>query len=176
MGSAFNLMLIFIGLFALSMTTILPMILLETSTSNNGHAPSSLQNVLTKSEEELRNLIGKQRNNDNDVKKADKRTGKIPKEKASLPLLVSKENQKQTSRNYPLRNKTATAKTKSKNKNINNKNEENKQQHKILARGVSGLPMSQTPALEGAEWGHVECDVNVDDMVYWNDPQGTRDQ
>mmetsp|Transcript_38921 Transcript_38921/g.44490 ORF Transcript_38921/g.44490 Transcript_38921/m.44490 type:complete len:1187 (+) Transcript_38921:96-3656(+) len=197
--STFNLMLIFIGLFVLSMTTILPMILLETSTSNNGHAPSSLQNVLTKSEEELRNLIGKQRNNDNDVKKADKRTEKIPKEKASLPLLVPKENQKKTSRNDPLNNKTATAKTKSKNqkqkasndplknetataktrsrnKNKSNKNEENKQQHKILARGVSGLPMSQTPALEGAEWGHVECDVNVDDMAYWNDPQGTRDQ
>ena len=45
-----------------------------------------------------------------------------------------------------------------------------------LARGVSGLPMSQTPALIGAGRAHIECDVNVDDMAYWNDPQGTRDQ
>jgi hypothetical protein len=45
-----------------------------------------------------------------------------------------------------------------------------------LARGVAGLPMSQTPALVGARPGHIECDVDVDDMAYWNDPQGTRDQ
>jgi hypothetical protein len=45
-----------------------------------------------------------------------------------------------------------------------------------LARGFSGLPMSKTPALVGAGRAHVECDVNVDDMAYWNDPQGTRDQ
>ncbi len=48
--------------------------------------------------------------------------------------------------------------------------------HNVLARGVAGLPMSKTPALEGAKWGHVECDVDVDDYVYWNDPQGERDQ
>jgi hypothetical protein len=45
-----------------------------------------------------------------------------------------------------------------------------------LARGAAGLPMSETPALVGARPGHIECDVNVDDMAYWNDPQGTRDQ
>jgi hypothetical protein len=45
-----------------------------------------------------------------------------------------------------------------------------------LARGVSGLPMSQTPALMGAKRGHIDCDVNIDDVVYWNDPQGTRDE
>ena len=44
-----------------------------------------------------------------------------------------------------------------------------------LARGVSGLPMAQTPALIGARPGHVDCDVDVDDIVYWNDPQGLRD-
>ena len=48
--------------------------------------------------------------------------------------------------------------------------------HQILARGVAGLPMSETPALEGAKWGHVECDADVDDYIYWNDPQGIRDQ
>ena len=45
-----------------------------------------------------------------------------------------------------------------------------------LARGVSGLPMSKTPALVGAKPGHVDCDVDVDDIVYWNDPQGERDR
>ncbi|KAL3893662.1 MAG: hypothetical protein SGARI_008016, partial [Bacillariaceae sp.] len=45
----------------------------------------------------------------------------------------------------------------------------------ILARGVAGLPMSKTPALMGAKWGHVDCDVDVDDIAYRNDPQGTRD-
>eukprot|EP00339_Tiarina_fusa_P022149 CAMPEP_0116997394 /NCGR_PEP_ID=MMETSP0472-20121206/846_1 /TAXON_ID=693140 ORGANISM="Tiarina fusus, Strain LIS" /NCGR_SAMPLE_ID=MMETSP0472 /ASSEMBLY_ACC=CAM_ASM_000603 /LENGTH=637 /DNA_ID=CAMNT_0004696263 /DNA_START=60 /DNA_END=1973 /DNA_ORIENTATION=+ len=51
-----------------------------------------------------------------------------------------------------------------------------KRRTQSLARGVSGLPMSQTPALEGAKSGHIECDVDIDDIVYWNDPQGTRDQ
>jgi hypothetical protein len=46
---------------------------------------------------------------------------------------------------------------------------------RYLARGVAGLPMSQTPALIGASRGHIECDTNVDELVYWNAPQGTRD-
>lgn len=44
-----------------------------------------------------------------------------------------------------------------------------------LARGVAGRPMSQTPALIGARRGHIECDINVDSLAYWNDPQGERD-
>lgn len=44
-----------------------------------------------------------------------------------------------------------------------------------LARGVAGRPMEQTPALVGARRGHIECDVNVDSLAYWNDPQGDRD-
>jgi len=44
---------------------------------------------------------------------------------------------------------------------------------KHLDRGVSGLPMEETPALIGAKRGHIqECNVNVDAMAYWNDPQG----
>ncbi len=43
-----------------------------------------------------------------------------------------------------------------------------------LARGVSGLPMSETPALVGATRGHVNCDVDVDRLAYWNN-QGKRD-
>ena len=45
-----------------------------------------------------------------------------------------------------------------------------------LARGAAGLPASKTPALIGARPGHVSCDVNVDEIVYWNDPQGDRDK
>ncbi len=45
-----------------------------------------------------------------------------------------------------------------------------------LSRGLAGRPMSETPALLGAFKGHVTCDVNVDDsVVYWNEPQGHRD-
>jgi len=39
----------------------------------------------------------------------------------------------------------------------------------------SRLPLSETPALVGASRGHIECDVNVDSLAYWNDPQGSRD-
>ena len=45
-----------------------------------------------------------------------------------------------------------------------------------LARGVFGLPMSSTPALVGASRGKINCEVNVDSLVYWNDPQGSRDR
>lgn len=49
-------------------------------------------------------------------------------------------------------------------------------QQQDLARGVSGLPLDQTPALLGARRGHIEnCEVDVDELVYWNDPQGKRD-
>lgn len=36
--------------------------------------------------------------------------------------------------------------------------------------------MSDTPALEGAKRGHIECDLNVDSLAYWNDPQGRKDR
>jgi hypothetical protein len=44
-----------------------------------------------------------------------------------------------------------------------------------LARGMFGLPLSKTPALEGGSRGTIKCDVNVDALAYWNDPQGTFD-
>ncbi len=44
-----------------------------------------------------------------------------------------------------------------------------------MARGVSGLPMDQTPALIGAKRGHITCDADVDQLAYWNEPQGTQD-
>ncbi|KAL7459060.1 hypothetical protein ACHAWC_010805 [Mediolabrus comicus] len=45
-----------------------------------------------------------------------------------------------------------------------------------LARGVAGLPMSQTPALIGAKHGSIQCGgQNFDDLAYWNDPQGELD-
>jgi GDP-fucose protein O-fucosyltransferase len=44
-----------------------------------------------------------------------------------------------------------------------------------VARGVSGRPLAQTPALQNAQRAHIECDVPVDSLAYWNDPIGTRD-
>lgn len=45
-----------------------------------------------------------------------------------------------------------------------------------LARGIAKFLKDPTPALNGAKRGHVTCDKNVDNMAYWNDPQGTRDR
>lgn len=45
-----------------------------------------------------------------------------------------------------------------------------------LARGFSGLPLEKTPALIGATRGRISCDVDVNSLAYWNDPQGTRDR
>ena len=36
--------------------------------------------------------------------------------------------------------------------------------------------MAETPALLGAQRGHIQCDEDVDDLAYWNDPQGERDR
>lgn len=47
---------------------------------------------------------------------------------------------------------------------------------KPVARGVAGRSMSETPALEGARRAHIECEVNVDSLAYWNDPTGQKDQ
>jgi GDP-fucose protein O-fucosyltransferase len=44
-----------------------------------------------------------------------------------------------------------------------------------VARGVAGSPIEQTPALVDAVRAHIDCDVNVDTLAYWNDPIGTRD-
>lgn len=35
--------------------------------------------------------------------------------------------------------------------------------------------MDETPALIGAQRGHIQCDVDVDRLAYWNDPQGLQD-
>ena len=37
------------------------------------------------------------------------------------------------------------------------------------------LQLEENPALAGAKRGHVQCDLDVDDLVYWNDPQGQSD-
>ena len=50
-----------------------------------------------------------------------------------------------------------------------------------LDRGVSGLPSSMTPALIGARHGSISCPEdggdgrNMDELAYWNDPQGESD-
>jgi hypothetical protein len=35
--------------------------------------------------------------------------------------------------------------------------------------------LHDTPALVGGSRAHIDCDVNVDSLAYWNDPQGKRD-
>eukprot|EP00560_Eucampia_antarctica_P009332 CAMPEP_0197828014 /NCGR_PEP_ID=MMETSP1437-20131217/4668_1 /TAXON_ID=49252 ORGANISM="Eucampia antarctica, Strain CCMP1452" /NCGR_SAMPLE_ID=MMETSP1437 /ASSEMBLY_ACC=CAM_ASM_001096 /LENGTH=621 /DNA_ID=CAMNT_0043429079 /DNA_START=24 /DNA_END=1889 /DNA_ORIENTATION=+ len=40
---------------------------------------------------------------------------------------------------------------------------------------VARLPMSQTPALIGANRASIQCDADVKSLAYWNDPQGTQD-
>lgn len=45
-----------------------------------------------------------------------------------------------------------------------------------VARGVAGSPIQLTPALVGAVRAHIDCDINVDTLAYWNDPIGTRDR
>lgn len=47
---------------------------------------------------------------------------------------------------------------------------------KPLSRGLAGRPEADTPALVGASRGTIDCDINVDSLAYWNDPQGTRDE
>ena len=50
-----------------------------------------------------------------------------------------------------------------------------------LARGISGLPFSKTPALVGAKHGSIQCPNNqnsnfrMDTLAYWNEPQGSFD-
>jgi hypothetical protein len=46
---------------------------------------------------------------------------------------------------------------------------------KPVARGVSGRPEGITPGVKGAKRAHIECEINVDSLAYWNNPQGTRD-
>ena len=56
-----------------------------------------------------------------------------------------------------------------------NNNSSSSRGNELLARGVAGRPMKDTPALVGAQRGHIVCDQNVDELAYWNDPVGVRD-
>eukprot|EP00537_Pseudo-nitzschia_pungens_P010966 CAMPEP_0172397068 /NCGR_PEP_ID=MMETSP1061-20121228/28798_1 /TAXON_ID=37318 /ORGANISM="Pseudo-nitzschia pungens, Strain cf. pungens" /LENGTH=1135 /DNA_ID=CAMNT_0013129133 /DNA_START=138 /DNA_END=3545 /DNA_ORIENTATION=+ len=176
--------LIVVSFFALSMTIILPIILLELSTTNsNGlnHAPSSIQNVILKSNQALeKNMNAESLNAEAQQqleiskkprKVVDKviKANKLKEDIKRPEISHSKEKKKEILKKSLAKDDTAEI------VNIQATAEE-KQRHRILARGVAGLPMSQTPALEGAKWGHVNCDVDVDDVVYWNEPQGKRDQ
>ena len=49
-------------------------------------------------------------------------------------------------------------------------------QDKPVARGVAGRPASETPAVSAASRAHIECDINVDSLAYWNDLTGDRDR
>ena len=44
-----------------------------------------------------------------------------------------------------------------------------------IINSAVNTPIVDTPALKGAKRGHITCDKNVDSLVYWNDPAGSRD-
>jgi len=106
----------------------------------------------------------------------------LPHKVKDKPTMVNKDEgnsepnppkQKQEQREKAKKDIPANSTNLNLDQDLSNKNQLN---HQKLARGFAGLPMSQTPALEGAKWGNIECDVDVDDYAYWNDPQGNRDQ
>eukprot|EP00546_Thalassionema_frauenfeldii_P018177 CAMPEP_0178906600 /NCGR_PEP_ID=MMETSP0786-20121207/6914_1 /TAXON_ID=186022 /ORGANISM="Thalassionema frauenfeldii, Strain CCMP 1798" /LENGTH=1170 /DNA_ID=CAMNT_0020578323 /DNA_START=144 /DNA_END=3656 /DNA_ORIENTATION=- len=48
---------------------------------------------------------------------------------------------------------------------------------KPVGRGIVGRPMEHTPALKGARRAHIDdCEINVDSLAYWNNPQGSFDE
>ena len=46
---------------------------------------------------------------------------------------------------------------------------------KPVARGVAGRPLDETPSVVGAKRAHIDCEINVDSLAYWNSPQGEED-
>lgn len=139
-------------------TTILPVLLLEQYTADPAHfrAPVSLHNLLAKSIEL-----------EEQYKAKGFRFWK--RAKGALHANVQKER-------IPTEQAKADGQESPSTKGSNHNMKQASVKKQRLARGVSGLPMSQTPALVGAKPGHIDCDVDVDDIVYWNDPQGTRDR
>lgn len=138
-----KIVLLFIAAVSLSMTVIIPMILLELSTKNG--SPSNDSHI------SIHDLMH--------PKKVLEIRENPPLKRTTIPTAKPTFRPTAKPTTKPAANPTTSS-----------------AKHHILARGVAGLPMSKTPALEGAKWGHVECDVDVDDHVYWNDPQGKRDQ
>jgi hypothetical protein len=196
--------LVCIGALVLATTTILPIVLLEQSTSDPGNfkAPVSLHNLISKSvalEQEyqtkglslLRKAQGAFHMHHPEGPMhggaASGSSGKVdtapqdPLPKRG-PAKVESRTKKSSSHDPPPKIDTKKAPSldpkPSQQKEQPAKIQQQQQGGGVssLARGVSGLPMSQTPALIGAKRGHIDCDVNIDDVVYWNDPQGTRDE
>lgn len=172
--SATKKMLILVGLVALSMTALLPMIIVEISALKGGdriRSPMDIKSVIEDSNQAIKDLRNSKKNNDKkpDTSDTNGKHGQV-KDK---PSQANKEEKKEASKPDVPTPKEAVPKNHGAQtgSGLAVKND-----RRILARGVAGLPMSQTPALEGAKWGHVECDVDVDDVAYWNDPQGIRDQ
>ena len=183
--------LVTIGALVLGTTTILPIIILEQTTSdpNNFKAPVSIHDLLSKSadlEVEFKNkgmeLLNKARGAlhvhlpEGPIHGEELQSNDLNKRSSKEDLDLEADNQLEDEE-HPLHRRKSK-------KEVDQK--EPVKQQKIfatekttttkLARGVSGLPMSQTPALVGARPGHIDCDVDVDDIVYWNNPQGKRDQ
>jgi len=130
-------MFVLIAALALSVTVILPIVMLELTENGSTKGHHSINNLISNSKE-LRV------NRDNPT---------------SSPTLSPSEKSNAVPTANPNSNPGATFTV-----------------EKSLARGFAGLPISQTPALKGAKWGHIKCDEDVDKIAYWNDPQGEQDQ
>ena len=59
-------------------------------------------------------------------------------------------------------------------KNDININTKSKEEEKV--KYYKALPANKTPCLNGSSKGHINCDVDVDFLAYWNDPQGDFDR
>lgn len=153
------------GLFCLATVSLLPIFLLEASTSSGvlggdtnlsgtaGETASSSHGVhkLIQVANEIRNNAKKHLrpiNNNNNNKNT--------KDKAKVPSVA----EKQVKPHYTLKDLPVDT---------------TDWQAKPVARGVAGRPMDQTPALQGARRAHIDCDIPVDALAYWNDPVGERD-
>lgn len=181
------------GVGILAMTMIFPIIMLEStlSSSPSSNSPVSLHGLVQKSlkvEEEYK-AKGASFFNQASQKIRGALHVETPDDPISLEVKTTEPKDKHffvrpmEKRSVPKRHPKAISEAKPDNGDDNSTEASNSgtddastKRQQRLARGVSGLPMVKTPALIGARPGHVDCDVDVDDIVYWNDPQGDRDR
>lgn len=69
--------------------------------------------------------------------------------------------------------KNRAANISKKTKNSADKNASN---HVKYPANISKENKSKNQILVGSKRGHIECDIDVDDLVYWNDVQGLKDR
>ena len=169
-----KVLLVGVATVVLATTTFLPIILMETSTKSSFKAPQSLHRIIERSGQ---------------LEKEYQKKGVNLWNKAKDTILHHKIGDPHTIANAAAQEQDSVEDPDVGREHINSNEdppppkESNAKAAEIdltdnpLARGVAGLPIDQTPALVGAKPGKIiECDENIDDIVYWNDPQGTKDQ